>query len=188
MNATRLFVLGSLANGGPMHGHQIRLAAQVDRTELWADVKPGSLYGALRRMASEGVIETVRTEQKGNRPERTIYQITEAGRAEFKMLRDKALRDTRIAPDSVNLALLYCGDLSEEQTRAAIELRRQNLAAELASWEQLHTDAAPWLTGLEPLGFEHQLMRIKAEIAWHDLVLERLPKTSAGRDGAGEGA
>jgi DNA-binding PadR family transcriptional regulator len=83
MNSTRLFILGSLTRRGPMHGHQIRRAAQVDRTELWADVKPGSLYGALHRMAAEGVIEAVRTEREGNLPARTIYAITEEGLGEL---------------------------------------------------------------------------------------------------------
>ena len=84
-----------------MHGHQIRRAAQLDRTELWADVKPGSLYGALRRMADEGVIEALRTERVGNLPERTVYAITDDGRRELFALRQAILRDTRLRPDPV---------------------------------------------------------------------------------------
>src|SRR5689334_24794170 len=99
MNSTRLFVLGSLARGGPMHGHQIRRAAQLDRIELWADVRPGSLYAALHRMEAEGVIRAIRTEQEGNRPARTIYELTDLGRAELEAQRDEALRHTRLRPD-----------------------------------------------------------------------------------------
>ena len=77
-----------------MHGHKIRAAAQLDRVELWADIKPGSLYGALRRMADEGVVEVVRTEQEGNLPARTVYGITDKGRAELVSVIRSVLADT----------------------------------------------------------------------------------------------
>ena len=51
MNPTRLFVLGALARRGPMYGHQLRRGARLDRAELWSEVRPGSLYGALHRLA-----------------------------------------------------------------------------------------------------------------------------------------
>ena len=55
MSSIRLFILGTLAASGPLHGHQIRQQAQSDRTDMWADVPVGSLYGALGRMAGEGI-------------------------------------------------------------------------------------------------------------------------------------
>ena len=79
MSAIRVFILGTLAPSGPLHGHQIRQEAQADHTELWADVRVGSLYGALKRLASEGLVREVRTERVGNRPERTVYEITPEG-------------------------------------------------------------------------------------------------------------
>jgi len=39
-----------------MYGHQIRRDARMDRADLWSDVRPGSLYGALHRLAAEGLI------------------------------------------------------------------------------------------------------------------------------------
>src|ERR1700751_2258724 len=128
MNSTRLFILGALARGGPMYGHQIRRAAQVDRTELWTDIKQGSLYGALHRMAAEGVIEVVRTEQQGSMPARTVYAITLAGQEELVAIRDEALRNTRLRPDPVDLALQNAQDMSEAELRAVLEDRRAAIA------------------------------------------------------------
>jgi DNA-binding PadR family transcriptional regulator len=185
MNSTRLFILGSLTRRGPMHGHQIRRAAQVDRTELWADVKPGSLYGALHRMAAEGVIEAVRTEREGNLPARTIYAITEEGLGELSAHRGEALEDTRLRPDPVDLALQYTHGLAEEELIAAVQARRQALAAQLTSWMNLHEVARPHLTGLEPITFDHTLTRLRAELEWHDRLLEELPKLLAAERQAG---
>jgi DNA-binding PadR family transcriptional regulator len=169
-----LFVLGELARR-PMHGHQIRREAQLDRTELWADVKPGSLYGALHRLVGEGAIEIVATEQSGG-PARTVYAITEVGRQELAAQRDEALRHTGLRSDPVDLALQYADDLAEEELRALLTDRRAALAAELAGWEHQRERAGPYLRGLEPMTFAHTETRLRAEITWHDELLEALPK------------
>jgi DNA-binding PadR family transcriptional regulator len=176
MNSTRLFVLGSLARSGPMHGHQIRRAAQVDRTELWTDIKPGSLYGALHRMADEGLIAPVKTERDGNLPARTIYEITEPGREELEAHRDEALRITRLPADPVDLALQHTDDMTPEAVRAALTNRRQAYAAQVTEWQYLRERADPHLTDIERMGFRHQILRLEAEITWHDEVLAILPE------------
>lgn len=175
MNGTRLFVLGMLARGGPMHGHQIRRAAQIDRTELWANVKPGSLYGALHRMAEEGVVVALRTEQEGNRPARTVFEITAKGRAELLAHRDEALQHARLRPDPVDLGLQFSDGLSLDDLRAVLAERRDAYAAELASWQRLHTQAEPYLTALEQMTFRHSRLRLETEVTWHDELLEKLP-------------
>ena len=179
MNSTRLFVLGALARGGEMYGHQIRRAAQLDRTELWTDIKQGSLYGALHRMAAEGVIEVVRTEQEGSMPARTVYAITPAGQEELCAIRDQALRETKLRPDPVDLALQNTQDMSEDELRVVFENRRAAIAAELASWRHLYETAAPHLVGVESLGFSHTLLRLEAELAWHEESLKMLPSLFA---------
>lgn len=179
MNGTRLFVLGVLARGGPMHGHQIRRTAQVDRMDLWSDVKPGSLYGALHRMVAENVIEVLRTEQEGSFPARTVYQITDSGRAELTAHRDEALRTVRMKPDPVDLALQHTYDLSEERLRSAISERKLELETTLASWRQLREVADPHIRGLERMTFRHTELRLLAELEWHAELLASLPELLA---------
>lgn len=176
MNPTRLFVLAALARRGPMHGHQIRRTAQVERTELWTDIKPGSLYGALHRMADEGLIIPVKTEQEGRLPARTIYEITDAGREELEIHRDKALRATKLSSDPVDLALNYIEGLSTEQVRAILTDRRRSYAAQVIEWQHLRERVEPHLTELDLMGFRHQILRLEAEIAWHDEFLAKLPE------------
>jgi DNA-binding PadR family transcriptional regulator len=174
VSSVRLYILGALASG-PMHGHQIRREAQTNRTELWTDIKVGSLYGALNRMAEEGIIEAVRTERAGNMPARTIYAITDTGRQELSALRDEVLREVRLRPDPVDLALQYSSDLGPDAVIAAFTNRRAALQAELDAWLLLHAHAKPYLRGTEPLSFEHHTIRLEAEITWHDRVISELP-------------
>lgn len=165
-----------------MHGHQIRREAQIDRTELWSDVKPGSLYGALHRMEVEGVIRAVRREQDGNRPARTIYAISETGMAEMTAHRDEALQEVKLPHDPVDLALQNVFDLDEEALRPVIERRRAALAHELAAWLALREQAAPHIRGLEWTTFRHTELRLRAELAWHDEVLAEFSALMSDQD------
>jgi len=178
VNGTRLFALSALARGGAMHGYAIRQAAQLDRTELWTDVKPGSLYNALKRMTDEGLVRVARTEREGNPPERTVFEITEAGRAELVKQRDAALAEVRLLSDPVDLAIQFTPDLSPVQLIAAFTARRQAVADQLAQFRREQVTAASDLVGLEPLIFEHCVARLEAELAWHDRVLDRLRETT----------
>jgi DNA-binding PadR family transcriptional regulator len=175
VSSVRLYILGALAQSGPMHGHQIRREAQTNRTELWTDIKVGSLYAALNRMAEEGIIEAVRTERSGNLPARTIYAITDTGRQELSVLRDDVLREVRLRPDPVDLALQYSTELGPDAVIAAFTNRRAALQAELEAWQLLYAQAKPYLRGTEPLSFEHHTIRLEAEITWHDRVIAELP-------------
>jgi DNA-binding PadR family transcriptional regulator len=175
VSSVRLYILGMLDARGPMHGHQIRREAQVDRTELWTDIKVGSLYGALGRMASEGTIEAVRTERAGNMPARTVYAITEGGRAELGALRDTVLREVGLRPDPVDLALQYSGGIDTGALIEVFRARRAALQSELDAWDRLETQAGPYLRPVERLSFRHQSRRLEAELRWHDLVIAELP-------------
>jgi len=171
-----LFVLGELARKGPTHGHQIRRAAQLDHLDVWTDVKPGSLYGGLRRMAAEGLVRPLRTERSGGHPERTVYEITEEGRHELEIHRSKALRDARLRPDPVDLALAHVQDMAEEAVLAAVRDRHGSLIQQQQSLLHLRDQAEPYLTDLERLIFDHSLRRLQTELDWHDQLLSQLPK------------
>jgi DNA-binding PadR family transcriptional regulator len=173
MNPTRLFVLGALARHGAMYGHQIRRDARMDRADLWSDVRPGSLYGALHRLAAEGLIEAVRTEQSGNLPARTVYAITAEGQRELRALRAEALQETGLRPDPVDLALVMSDDLEAGVLRGYVEDRIRVLTAHAAQFAHHAERTWPDQTVADDLVLEHARLRIEAELAWHRMVLGR---------------
>ena len=185
MNPTRLFVLGALARHGPMYGHQIRRDARIDRTELWSEVKPGSLYAALHRLQGEGLIEPVRTEQHGNLPARTVYAITAEGHRELRALRGEALREVALRPDPVDLALAASADLDEDTLRGFFADRREALATRAAFFARERDQAWPDQTPADDLIIDHVIARIEAELRWHDEVLDRIGKLVADQGAAG---
>lgn len=64
----------------PMHPYemyQLLIARHEDRL---VKVRPGTLYHAVGRLEEHGLAVVSGTDRAGNRPERTTYRITEAGR------------------------------------------------------------------------------------------------------------
>ena len=162
-----------------MHGHQIRRAAQVDRTELWTDFKAGSIYAALPRMAADGTVTVSHSEKVGNRPERTVYAITDAGRAELAAVRDAALTWAGLRPDVVDLGLQNAHDLSLPDLRRIFESRITAITASSIAWQNQWDAAAPHISAREALGFTHTNLRLAAEAAWCRQVLELLEAEAA---------
>lgn len=175
MSVSRLFVLTTLAERGPMHGHQMRLQAAEDRTEQWTDIKPGALYGVLSRLEREGLVATTRTERKGNYPERTVYEITADGRRALETLRDQMLRTVVLGNDPFDLALAHSGAVAEETLREIIQARLLELNGQLTAAESRLSAALPWLSEAERAVCEHQISRLRTEVSWH----ERLRDTTA---------
>jgi DNA-binding PadR family transcriptional regulator len=176
MSSVRLFILGTLVEHGPMHGHQIRAQAQEDRTELWTEIRAGALYGALKRLEREGLIEATRTERAGHFPERTVYGVTPDGRRALATVHDEALRKVVFRPDPFDLALAHSSDVPEETLSQIVGDRRAALAAQQSSMRHQLDAADPWLSEAERLVLEHVISRLVSEVAWHDELLNRLPK------------
>ena len=186
MSSIRLFILGTLAASGPLHGHQIRQQAQSDRTDMWADVPVGSLYGALKRLAHEGLVREVRTERVGNRPERTVYEITREGHRALDAVRDQALRELVLRNDPFDLALAQSRDLPEETLTQIVDHRLAGLRLQESSLCHRAETADIYLNEAERLVLRHLIERAAAEVRWHEELLGRMPKIAADfRDGIG---
>jgi DNA-binding PadR family transcriptional regulator len=186
MSAIRLFILGTLAASGPLHGHQIRQQAQADRTDKYTDIQVGSLYGALKRMAGEGLVREIRTERVGNRPERTVYEITPEGRQALSAIRDGILHKISLPYDPFDLALKQARDLAEEDLAQIVVDRLAALRAEELSWRHQAERADPYLNEAERMLTRHLIDRVATEVRWHEELLDRIPKIAADfREGIG---
>jgi DNA-binding PadR family transcriptional regulator len=186
VSSIRLFILGTLASAGPLHGHQIRQQAQSDRTEAWSDVRVGSVYGALKRLANEDLVREVRTERVGNRPERTIYEITPEGRRALAAVKDEALRELVRHNDPFDLALTQSADIADEELEHVVANRLAGLQVRLASLRHDAEHADPYVNEAERMVLRHMIERTEADVRWHTELAARLPKIAADfRDGVG---
>jgi DNA-binding PadR family transcriptional regulator len=179
MSSIRLFVLAALEELGSAHGHQIRLLAEQEHIELWADVSVGGLYGVLKRLAAEGLIAEVRSEREGAYPERIVYEITQAGRDNLAVLRLSALRDIVLKPDPFDLAMARLDTNRLDVVKPTIEARIQALTAMLSLEEAHQKSIEIYLTLTEKFVMSHRAARIRAEIGWAEELLTHLPEIIA---------
>jgi DNA-binding PadR family transcriptional regulator len=81
-NLMALAVLSALAQQ-PMHPYQMASVLREHGKDRNMQIKWGSFYTVVQNLEKHGLIEATDTVRQGGRPERTVYAITEAGRAEL---------------------------------------------------------------------------------------------------------
>lgn len=175
MSSIRIFILSTLEEHGPLHGHRIRSLARQDHTETWTDIKAGSIYAALKRLQAEEWIELVKSEKEGNRPERSVYAITEKGREALAIDLREALARVEWRTDPFDLALARAHNQDPEVVRVFVQMRRDEFEQKARSLEQQSKLADPYLTEAERVVMRHLLGRARAELAWHEQLLKLLP-------------
>jgi DNA-binding PadR family transcriptional regulator len=179
VSSIRLYILDALLEDGPMHGHQLRLLAEKEHVQEWTDISVGALYGALKRMAAEGLIEEVRAERDGAYPERQVYAITAAGRTSLAATKLDALREVVVRPDPFDLAMSRLdarklGDLDELLLARIARLKA--MAAEADA--HVHS-IGQYLTFTEKVVMRHKVARLKADVEWHEELYRQLPEIIA---------
>lgn len=175
MSSIRVFLLGALAERGPMHGHQLRLLAEKEHVHMWTDFGVGAIYGALKRLLAEDLVEPVRTEREGARPERQIVQITDAGRTALDALRLETLGEFALKPDPFDLALARVGKDLAPELPDLLRARRATIAAAAAHHAERLDHVQQYLNLTEQHVMRHQTHRLRAELDWLDTVLADLP-------------
>lgn len=179
MSTVRIFVLDSLVRHGPMHGHQMRALAEQEHVDEWTDITAGSLYGALKRLETDGLVEAVRTEREGNYPERRVLGVTDAGRAALARMHAATLATVAIRPDPVDLALARPQPETLDDLPDVVAARVAELRAALTGHRQHLEQIDQYLTVAERLTVSHGVDRLQAEIDFHERFLAAVPEIVA---------
>src|SRR5215471_11353413 len=190
MNLTRLMVLGTLARHGPRHGHEIRRLAELTDVGEWGGVSVGALYRELRAMEAEGLVETVRTERVGRRPARTVYAITDEGRLEIAVLRERAVRNTHWPPDPLGVALTFgIAGVDREELISWMRGRREMfaIAASQIEAERQRLVAKGYLGPVQAAVMRRGQLHAETEVRWHDEFAKLLGELPSGEAFADQG-
>src|SRR3712207_6449288 len=115
MSATRMMILGLVGWLQPVHGYDVRRELLSWSADKWANVHPGSIYHALRKLTDEGLLREVPAESNGGRPAKTSYEITDKGTAEFQSLLRNNWWHLAPAPDNFMAAFAFLPALPREE-------------------------------------------------------------------------
>ncbi len=172
MSSIRLFILSGFADLGPAHGHRLRLEADRKRLGLWTDISVGAIYGAIGRLAAEGLLKELGTEVEGNRPPRQIYDITPEGREVLDRLQREALEDVWFRHDPFDLALSRMATSDPEQLQEALLVRRASLETLQNQRIAITQEALGCVAPMQAWALRHSEYRIEAELRFLDDLIK----------------
>ena len=170
-----MMILGLVQWLEPVHGYDVRRELLSWSADKWANVQPGSIYHALRKLTDEGLLHEVSTEQVGARPARTTYGITDKGRAEFQSLLRNGWWNLTQAADPFMAAFSFLPALPREEAAAALRNRATQLragaqqleSATTADWADNKPAYVAWM-------WERSIAMAEAEIAWCERTAKRI--------------
>jgi DNA-binding PadR family transcriptional regulator len=88
----KLVILGLLMEAN-RHTYEIRQTMKERGMNNYMKLQDGSLYYAMDQLHKDGHVEALEVVRDTNRPEKTIYQITEAGKQKFLELLSHQLHE-----------------------------------------------------------------------------------------------
>lgn len=166
-------LLGVLADG-PAHGYDLKREHDA-RFPGAKELAYGQVYAALQRLERDGLVEVAETLQEGG-PERTVYALTDAGRAELETwlagsepagpyaadeLVRKAVTALRLGADA--------RDFLERQRGVHLARMRELLAV------QDGTDDAAGR-----IAVDHTVFHLDADLKWLETAAQRVANDTKG--------
>ena len=114
---------------GDSTGYEIRKLVSDGHFSHFVDASFGSIYPALNRMESEGLVVS-REEQQDGKPNRKVYSITDVGREEFLVALSKPAQKDIFKSEFLLLAM--CAELMErDHVTRAVDMQIEYLEAEI---------------------------------------------------------
>lgn len=132
-SATRMLVLGAIRILQPVHGYDVRRELLTWRLEEVANVKPGSIYGAIRTLAKDRCIAVHSVDSGDSRPERTRYVITGEGDKEFQGMLRAAWWTVTAPTEPLIPALCLMTFMARDELVRALQARMGRLEGEVDS-------------------------------------------------------
>jgi DNA-binding PadR family transcriptional regulator len=166
-----LTVLG-LLEYRPAHPYRIQQVIREWGKDRVINVgQRASLYRVIERLVAAGLIRVRETQRGQQYPERTVYEVTDAGRQAsrqwlLEMLRTPRQEFPEFPAALSNLLLLPPAEIAE-----ALDERARALTAELAELDaELAAEAASGLPRVAVLEDEYRRVVLKAELDWATAV------------------
>lgn len=183
--STRMVVLGLLQDR-PLHGYEIKHIVEAHMGD-WTSIAFGSIYFALKKLTEEGLIEVSATERTGNRPSRTVYALTDAGREEFLRLLRELWGSLERQYFAIDLGLFFLDALPHEELAGYIDARIEGLQAVLAHLAKHREESLinPHVPGRARFIFDHSRTHLEAELAWTQALQTELQERGS-LDGEGK--
>jgi DNA-binding PadR family transcriptional regulator len=185
MKPTRrnLLALGVLSylSREPMHPYELGRTLKANGDARSIRFTHGSLYMVFQQLAGRGLIVEQERSRAGQRPERTTYAITDAGRAELHAWLGELVAEPQHEYPHFVTALSLIGALHPDEVVALLRTRLERLGATRAEIRTLIDDTVAG--GVHPLFLveeDYRLALLDADIAFVERFIARITDRGSG--------
>ncbi|MNO57904.1 Transcriptional regulator PadR-like family protein [compost metagenome] len=173
----RLSILGLLLDEN-LHPYEISLRMKERFLDQKGQFKIGSLYYAVDQLEKQAYIEAVETIRSENRPDKTVFRITDKGRDYFHKLLIERLKDMEPPYHPMHIALVFAGKGDQGVIAQVLRERIQNTEHTVNLYYQIYAEHR----GIVPRSVLHlmagQYEHAKTELSW---LKRLLAETEEGR-------
>jgi DNA-binding PadR family transcriptional regulator len=151
----------------PMHPYEMVSVMRERGKHESVRLRYSSLYSVVEALVREGLISPRETVREGRRPERTVYELTDAGRVEFlgwlrELLSVPAKEYTQFAA-----GLSFLPALPPDESAELLDGRVRRLEEEVGEMRSvLDSVMVEGLPRLFLIESEHELILREAELRW----------------------
>jgi DNA-binding PadR family transcriptional regulator len=173
------YALLGFLNYQPYSGYDLKKIFDTSVRHFWP-ADQSQIYRTLARLTEQGLVEMEKVPQQ-DRPDRKVYHITEAGRAELlKFLAGPPpMGEPRSAP---LIQVFFAGQLSDEEVLAKFEGLAAIMRAILNQYDQVPGMLGPFQEEITSprehffwlLTLENGIRNMRANLEWAESVIERV--------------
>lgn len=164
-NLMALAILSVVAHR-EMHPYEMAAALRGWGKDRDMKIKWGSLYAVVQSMAKHGLLEEAGSSRQGRRPERTVYRITQAGRAELVDWARELLSVAERESPRFRAGLSVMAVLPPDEAVTLLHQRLCSLDAEIAALRVTLAHDGDGVPRLFLVEVEYDLAILRAEAAW----------------------
>jgi DNA-binding PadR family transcriptional regulator len=150
----------------PMYPYEMAAALRHRGKDQSIKINWGSLYTVVQNLEKHGFIEAVEVAREGRAPERTTYQITDAGRAELKDWLRELLSEPEREYTRFEAALAESAVLPPDELTGLLRQRLGALDTAVAEHQVVLDQLVTQLPRLFLIESEYHLALRRAEAEW----------------------
>lgn len=164
----------ALLRESDMHPYEMVRLLRARHDDRLLPITNGTLYHTVARLQKAGLLDEVGTDRDGNRPERTTYTLSDAGRdAVLAWVHRELPRIDR--ETDFRIALAESHNLERSDVIALLRERRSTLAeTHTMHRDHLHAAHAKGVPAQVLVELEREEVLLDAERRWLDSLLTRL--------------
>ena len=158
----------------PVHPYEMASVLRARGKDQDMPIKWGSLYTVVNNLQKHGLIEVDGRARSGARPERTVYRITDAGRAELADWVRELIGTPEREQPRFEAGLSVLGVLEPAEATALLRRRRELLAADVDAARRALAETGKDVPRIFLVEDEYDLAIRTAELEWLDGLLAEL--------------